>query len=419
MKFFFPDSQDFVDPSFDFNTERRSATRIRQRDDLYAHEVFDQPPFDGILVSRAALDSGRYSIPQKHRFLRVGVRTFFRLTGSRLKTMGDCGAFSYKNESEPPYSTLEVLTYYEELGFDYGLSVDHMIGAFTTDETGAEAEWVRRQELTLYLAEQFKQEHRKLGCRVVPIGVAQGWSPGSYASAVSALHKMGYSYIALGGMVPLKTNEIVACLEAVNKIRPCSTKLHLLGVTRLERIRDFERLGAASFDSTSPLLQAFKDQTDNYHTSQKTYSAIRVPQVENNPELSNRIKAGTINQALARRMEQDCLRMLVDFDAAKVSIDEVLRALREYEALYDGRRDRTLLYREVLSEQPWKSCPCNVCRSLGIHVVLFRGAERNRRRGFHNVYVLYRQLHLEFATEQVPSTDERLSFHDCEVISGE
>jgi hypothetical protein len=29
MKFFFPDSLDVVDPSFDFVTERRSATRIR------------------------------------------------------------------------------------------------------------------------------------------------------------------------------------------------------------------------------------------------------------------------------------------------------------------------------------------------------------------------------------------------------
>jgi hypothetical protein len=33
-----------------------------------------------------------------------------------------------------------------------------------------------------------------------------------------------------------------------------------------------------------------------------------------------------------------------------------------------------------------------VCTRLGIHVILFRGAERNRRRGFHNLYVFYRQL---------------------------
>lgn len=36
MKFFFPDSQDFVDETFDFVAETRSESRVRQRDDRYA-----------------------------------------------------------------------------------------------------------------------------------------------------------------------------------------------------------------------------------------------------------------------------------------------------------------------------------------------------------------------------------------------
>ena len=44
MKFYFPDSQDLVDPSFDFVDEKRSRTRVRQRDDLYAHELFKNHP---------------------------------------------------------------------------------------------------------------------------------------------------------------------------------------------------------------------------------------------------------------------------------------------------------------------------------------------------------------------------------------
>ena len=47
MKFFFPDSQDQVDPSFDFETEERSELRLRHRDDHYAHEEFENTPFDG------------------------------------------------------------------------------------------------------------------------------------------------------------------------------------------------------------------------------------------------------------------------------------------------------------------------------------------------------------------------------------
>jgi hypothetical protein len=32
-------------------------------------------------------------------------------------------------------------------------------------------------------------------------------------------------------------------------------------------------------------------------------------------------------------------------------------------------------------------------------VILFRGAERNRRRGFHNLGVFYRRLHRELGFE--------------------
>ena len=53
--------------------------------------------------------------------------------------------------------------------------------------------------------------------------------------------------------------------------------------------------------------------------------------------------------------------------------------------------------REVLTEKPWKACACEVCRALGHHVILFRGAERNRRRGFHNVWVFYRRLQRQIA----------------------
>ena len=43
MKFFFVDSLDMVDPTFDFEAEIRADWRIRQRDDLSPHEVFDAP----------------------------------------------------------------------------------------------------------------------------------------------------------------------------------------------------------------------------------------------------------------------------------------------------------------------------------------------------------------------------------------
>src|SRR5262249_40312582 len=158
-----PDSQDLVDPSFDFTTEKRSETRIRQRDDLYAHEVFATPPYDGMLVSKAIVEgtgvgTGRYTLGQQRRFAVAGVKRFLRVPAG-MKVMGDCGAFTYVKEPQPPVTIEEVLRFYDGAGFDYGASVDHIILAYRADWDcslpGIEPvpeDCVHRQELTLELA---------------------------------------------------------------------------------------------------------------------------------------------------------------------------------------------------------------------------------------------------------------------------
>ncbi len=409
MKFFFPDSQDLVDPSFDFEKETRSDQRLRHRDDLYAHEIFVEPPYDGLLVSKASVDgkageSGRYTLAQRHRLLRVGAREFFRLGGRPLETMGDCGAFSYVREEYPPVTVDQIIDFYMECGFDYGVSIDHVILAYRPelDKTLPGIDFVpeelrRRQEITQELAAKFLREHHKRRCAFAPIGVAQGWSPNSYAAAVKALQHMGYKYIGLGGMVPLKTDEIISCLQGANEVRKRSTRFHLFGVTRPLQIGRFQDFGVVSFDSTSPLRQAFKHDRENYYTLEGTYSAIRVPQVEGNQSLQQRIVAGEIDQREARRLEQACIKALRAYDGGVSPLSEVLALLREYDCLFDGRKDRTEDYREVLLNRPWKSCPCAICQHIGIDIILFRGAERNRRRGFHNVFVTYKRLQNELA----------------------
>src|SRR5207302_4539905 len=130
------------------------------------------------------------------------------------------------------------------------------------------------------------------------------------------------------GMVPLKTAEILASLKQTEAVRKPETRLHLLGVTRLDRISDFRNLGVVSFDSTSPLRQAFKDDKDNYYTPERTCSAIRVPQVEGNPKMRNRITAGEVSQADARRLERSCLDLLERYDRGECGVSEVVKVLR-------------------------------------------------------------------------------------------
>jgi hypothetical protein len=404
LKFFYADSQDLVDPNFNFELETRDPSRIRQRDDHYAHELFTTPCYDGLLVSKGIVDGigvgSRYTLAQRHRLYRLGVHEYFR--AQHLPVMGDCGAFTYVNEETPPFSVDEVIRYYVDCDFDMAVSVDHVILAYQPewDTTGIPKEVQYRQEITLELAAQFLDRHRTSKLRFEPLGVAQGWSPASYARAVEALQRMGYSYIAIGGMVPLKTTAIIACLAAINEVREPATRLHLLGVTRCEHINEFARYGVASFDSTSPLRQAFKDDKDNYYSpSNLNYTAIRIPQIEANARLMKSIRSGVVPQEWARKLEQECLAAMRAYAQRGCSLDATLNVLLEYERVYDGRKNHEAAYRATLTDRPWEACECDVCHDLGYHVILFRGAERNRRRGFHNLWIFYRRVHRELAKE--------------------
>ena len=409
MRFYFPDSQDQIDPSFNFLTEERSPFRIRQRDDLYAHEILDPPPYSGMLISKAIVDgveggAGRYSAQQRQRLYREGIRAFFRLdstAGPRIDTIGDCGAFQYVRETAPPYSVDEVIDFYVGCGVDAGISLDHVILGFElhaplSDEL-LPPEWPARRQLTLDLAEVFLARHRARGCSFEPIGVAQGWSPSSYAASVQALQAIGYERIAIGGLAALKTPEILAVLEVIAQVRDPDTQLHLLGVTRTEHVASFQGYGVTSVDSTSPFRQAFKDDRDNYYGADRTWVALRVPQVDANPKLQRRIRAGEVDGRQARRLEQCALAALRHYDCGEESLDSALDALRQYEILHDEHRDRSRAYSEMLADAPWRSCDCAVCAAVGIEVAIFRGTERNKRRGFHNLHVfadrLQSQLH--------------------------
>ena len=412
MKYFFPDSSDYVDPSFNFVTEQRASTRVRQRDDRYAHEVLSESPYDGVLVSKAIVDgsvsgTAKFTVAQRLRFYREGVRKFMRLDSSKsshLLAMGDCGAFTYAKEAVPPYTPDEVIDFYEDGKFDFGISPDHVILGFDPEAENTlpgidivSEDWKFRQKITIEMASKFFSRHKQRCSRFEAIGAVQGWSPSSYAESVVALQKIGYRYIAIGGVVPLKTKEILLILSAVNDVLGSDTKLHLLGVTRPEFMKEFANLGVISFDSTAPLQRAFKDAKVNYYASPEPFTAVRVPQVDGNPKLQKNIRAGRIDQSLAIQLERKCLEALRKYDAGHENIDAVLGVLSEYSNLHDPI-DRTKEYRKTLEAQAWKECGCRVCSDLGIDIILFRGAERNRRRGFHNLHA-FRQSVLAAALE--------------------
>jgi len=403
LAYFLPDAFDLVDPTFDFDKEIRSKKRItnRHRQDRYAHEVFPNPVYDGMLISKGVVDpingknGGHYTLAQRERIERDGGRRFLRLTDRPIPIMGDCGAFNYVNETYPPFTIDEVFQFYEQWDADYGLSVDHVIRTYNAkhdkDPTAVDPEVRTRQEITLELASEFFSTRHAQKCRVHPLGVAQGWSPQSYANSVRALQKIGYTYIAIGGLVSLKTKDILTILQTVADVRQQKTQFHLLGVTRTDAMPQFPQFGVVSIDSTAPLRRAFKDDRENYYTPDpnRSYTAIRIPQVGGNPDLRKRIASGQISNDEARQREQACLQAVKAYDAGRKTLDNTVKILRQYEQLHRPQGDMSDFYRDTLRDRPWRECPCEVCTQLGYHVVLFRGAERNRRRGFHNIWAFY------------------------------
>ena len=423
MRFVFADSLDYVDPRYDFLADRSLPSREPYWDDVYPHEILGYAPYDGILVSRAIVgghqSAGKYSESQAMRFRRVGAREFLRFRekdfpGSLM--FGDCGAFSYHKLEHPPYTAEEMVDFYGDGQFTHGCSIDHVIFDFFEDsddsriEDGRLEENHRRFEITSTNAEEFLSKSKRLGISFTPMGVVQGWSPKSMAEAALRLKKMGYSYLAIGGMVPLRAPQIKKALEAIRAVVGNDIGLHILGFAKAEEIALFSHLNITSFDTTSPLIRAFKDSNRNYFALKpegglEYYTAIRVPQAIENNRLKSLAKQGIYSQENLQHREMQALDLLRGFDAGAVHAEETLEGVMAYSApLVIGRdqghspaetrklkclRER---YQRTLEDRPWKACRCGVCSAVGVEVIIFRSSNRNKRRGIHNLQAYRRHL---------------------------
>ncbi len=395
MKFFLPDWDDRVDPGYDFTTDRPTYDRDPSRDDIYVHEAFgEEPCCDGILISRSAI-SGKKT--KEGRIDKEGLRRFFRLP-AHYELIGDCGAFGYVDEPKPIYETSEVLAFYQRIGVDYGVSVDHIIFPAYPDQSQF------RYQLTIDNARQFFSEHQEKAYSFTPVGAVQGWDVASYRNAARELAAAGFTMIAIGGLVRSQTEHILRIVEGVVDEVGRDVKIHLLGVARDGIIQDLLRLGIFSFDSASPMRTAWTSGTHNYLLADRSSTAIRIPYsdpsiggLRGDNVLSRSSRHGTYSDLQV--LERTALAAVKAYGRRAVSLDDTLAALEGYEehqtrlqdspTAVQARLDR---YRRTLRDRPWDKCPCPICRQLGIEVVVFRGNNRNRRRGFHNVGELYRKL---------------------------
>jgi len=401
MKYFIPEWDDRVDPRYDFITDNHSKIHYENplRNDVYIWNIFglSKVPINGVLVSRMKLMENKTKYQQ---IVNEGIHGFLRLPKT-FEIMGDCGAWGYIDQEQPPFETSETLDYYVNCGFDYGVSIDHLVVPAHVEQRQ------KRWNLTLENAREMFELWQSKGeylQSIRIIGVAQGWDVDSYRKAVRELLKIGYDYIGLGGLARSRTglaNEKQETKTLLNVVRGVWSEVkkwmdetkrkvdvHVFGVARPQIMPDLVKRGVTSFDSASFLRRAWLSAQNNYHTLDgESYSAIRIPQTGR----SQRVK-DVQNQDELSRHERKALEMMRLYDQKKASFEEVMKVLIEYDKLIGQRPSIEKFYEKTLKDMPWKKCSCPICQSVGVEVIIFRGNNRNRRRGFHNTFSFYERL---------------------------
>ena len=271
---------------------------------------------DGILVSRMAVS------PKRAKTLRQQIR----FSGTII---GDSGAHSYRALDKPPFTCQDILEFYANGEFNYGMTLDMVASPWVRSGGLTDAELEHRLEVTIANAEKCLELQAKYHYPVELLGVVQGWDVESYRRCAKALLKLGFGYLAIAGQrkINLLKESILAVQQEIQQTnRP--VKIHVLGTGSPQILDFYTTHGITSFDSATWFRQAWMSGQHNYFTTNGTqHKSFR----------ATRIGLGV-------------------FEATQLN----------WEA-------------EV-------SCPCPVCQAVGQQILLFRGHERNTRRGFHNVY---------------------------------
>jgi hypothetical protein len=406
--YFLPDWDDFLDLDYDFDTDTFSAPQRAGRREVHSISLMRPRKLcDGVLVSLAQhLGSKgllkRVGMLQPEAMTPVSVRSHFRLQDNQW-AFGDCGAFSYVAEDRPTISVQQAVALYDLYDFDFGASVDHIpVPAIATPRGKVEltkAQQEERVRLTRTNAEAFINLHRRFGAKFIPVGIIQGVNSEDYASQLPVYWSMGYRHIAIGGLVPRKDADVLAVVRGVHaqaKKLGISPWIHLFGIYRPKLQKEFRTLGIDSFDSATYFRKAWLRSDQNYLGTDGTwYAAIRVPPTSD-PRTMERLRASGRSDADILRLEKAALDALQGYDAGRIGITDTLTAIAEYDKLLTRGQslDERLLaaYRHTLERRPWDDCSCRVCQDIGINALIFRGCNRNKRRGAHNTLMLYQSL---------------------------
>jgi len=128
VEFYVPELEDHVDAAYNFEYDENARLDKSERNLQYIWDIFDAEtlPIDGVLLSREQVGDSQAKLD---RFLTNGVydKDSPLAVPGWLPTISDCGAWGYKSLPFPPYDNEGMLEFYETLGIQVGVTIDHLV----------------------------------------------------------------------------------------------------------------------------------------------------------------------------------------------------------------------------------------------------------------------------------------------------
>ena len=168
-------------------------------------------------------------------------------------------------------------------------------------------------------------------------------------------------------------------------------KLHLFGFTRTSDVHKFLGLGIESIDSTSPLIKSFKDDRNNlFMPDGQSYTAIRIPKL--NTLRREFVNKKLVDFSVAERLEKKAINGLRDYDLKKCSAESAVESILEYQHYLKRKGGSAEAYLRTLKSRLWETQCSPILKQIGVDTVILRGLNRDKRRGFHNLFVFHQKL---------------------------
>jgi len=443
---FFPYNGDVVNVNYDVEKEEHDpATRTK----YLAHEVFEERVYDGILVAKSHVpDSQIIKIRDNG-----GIRKYLKLDNTKHyhPTMGDCGAPRYIDEHEPTMTTKELYDYYNDLGFDYGIGLDHIVKE--SGVTNPSKDSIRRQNITIRNNIEMLEMVKKNKANFYLMGSVQGWNVEAYKKCVQKYADAGFKFIAIGGLAGGGDDMVGEILSAIDPVvKKYNMGIHVLGITREKLLPQYRRYNVITCDSSTHIIRAVVGPHTAYLDDDKKYHAgLVLPGVNRSTRVKKYLDRDDIVKQIgemesrydslvkAELFELERLKLLRneykvkkntiishvntknapvevwkdadrktkeglllaesrvmkgfrDFDKGLINQTECENIAIQFLRVFDGFNPKYFEnFTKTMRERPWQNCPCRMCVDTGIEITFLRTGELGSRRIFHNLWTYYKQ----------------------------